>query len=69
MKLNKLILLMVITLSTPIGANNDYNLLFKVCKDCSWIAYPEVFKLRENCEIARQGIFVAGMTRCARIDE
>ena len=48
MKVNKLILLMVITLSTPIGANNDYNLLFKVCKDCSWIAYPEVFKLREN---------------------
>ena len=69
MKVNKLILLMVITLSTPIGANNDYNLLFEVCKDCSWIAYPEVFKLRENCEIARQGIFVAGMTRCARIDE
>ena len=69
MKANKFILLMIITLSNPIGANNDYNLLFKVCKDCSWIAYPEVFKLRENCEIARQGIFVAGMTRCARIDE
>ena len=60
---------MVITLSAPIGANNDYNLLFKACKDCSWIAYPEVFKLRENCEIARQGIFIAGMTRCARIYE
>ena len=69
MKVNKLILLMVISLSTPIGANNDYNLLFKECRDCNWIAYPEVFKLRENCEIARQGIFVAGMTRCARIDE
>ena len=69
MKVNKLILLMVITLSSPIGANNDYNLLFKACKDCNWIAYPEVFKLRENCEIARQGIFIAGMTRCARIYE
>ena len=69
MKVNKLILLMIITLSSPIGANNDYNLLFKACKDCSWIAYPEVFKLRENCEIARQGIFIAGMTRCARIYE
>ena len=69
MKVNKLIFLMVITLSSPIGANNDYNLLFKACKDCSWIAYPEVFKLRENCEIARQGIFIAGMTRCARIYE
>ena len=69
MKVNKLILLMIITLSSPIGANNDYNLLFKACKDCSWIAYPEVFKLRENCEIARQGIFISGMTRCARIYE
>ena len=69
MKVNKLILLMIITLSSPIGANNDYNLLFKACKDCSWIAYPEVFKLRENCEIARQGIFIAGMTRCATIYE
>ncbi len=69
MKVNKLILLMVITLSTPMHASDDYNLLVKVCKDCSWIAYPEVFKLRENCEIARQGIFMSGMTRCARIDE
>tara|TARA_B100000700_G_scaffold186979_1_gene206055 strand:- start:673 stop:882 length:210 start_codon:yes stop_codon:yes gene_type:complete len=69
MKVNKLILLMVIALSTPIQASHDYNLLVKACKDCSWIAYPEVFKLRENCEIARQGIFMAGMTRCARIDE
>ena len=69
MKVNKLIPLMIIVLSAPIKAGNDYNLLVKVCRDCSWIAYPEVFKLRENCEIARQGIFIAGMTRCARIYE
>ena len=69
MKLYKLILFMVVTLSAPIQANNNYNLLIKACMDCSWIAYPEVFKLRENCEIARQGIFVSGMTRCARIYE
>ena len=36
---------MVITLSTTIQANNNYNLLVKACKDCSWIVYPEVFKL------------------------
>ena len=69
MKVNNFIFLVVIVLSTPIKASHDYNLLVKVCKDCRWIAYPEVFKLRENCEIARQGIFMAGMTRCARIDE
>tara|TARA_Y100000590_G_scaffold255128_1_gene286456 strand:+ start:246 stop:404 length:159 start_codon:yes stop_codon:yes gene_type:complete len=50
-------------------ANNDFHLLIKPCRDCGWIAYPEVFNLRENCEIARQGIFVSGMTRCARIYE
>ena len=69
MKVNSLILLITIALSSNVKANNDYNLLIKACRDCSWIAYPEVFKLRENCEIARQGVFVAGMTRCAKIDE
>ena len=59
----------MIVFSFPIKANNDFNLLIKPCRDCGWIAYPEVFKLRENCEIARQGIFVSGMTRCARIYE
>jgi len=69
MKVNSLILLMTLALSSNVEANNDYNLLIKACRDCSWIAYPEVFKLRENCEIARQGVFVSGMTRCAKIDE
>ena len=69
MKVNCFTLLLMIVLSFPIKANNDFNLLIKPCRDCGWIAYPEVFKLRENCEIARQGIFMAGMTRCARIDE
>jgi len=69
MKVNCITLLLMIVLSFPIKANNDFNLLIKPCRDCGWIAYPEVFKLRENCEIARQGIFVSGMTRCARIYE
>ena len=69
MKVNSMILLMTLALSSNVEANNDYNLLIKACRDCSWIAYPEVFKLRENCEIARQGVFVSGMTRCAKIDE
>ena len=69
MKVNCFTLLLMIVLSFPIKANNDFNLLIKPCRDCGWIAYPEVFKLRENCEIARQGKFVSGMTRCARIYE
>jgi len=69
MKVNSLILLITLALSSNVEANNDYTLLIKACRDCSWIAYPEVFKLRENCEIARQGVFVAGMTRCTKIDE
>jgi hypothetical protein len=69
MKVNCFTLLLMIVLSFPIKANNDFNLLIKPCRDCGWIAYPEVFKLRENCEIARQGIFVSGMTICARIYE
>ena len=69
MKVNCFTLLLMIVLSFPIKANNDFNLLIKPCRDCGWIAYPEVFKLRENCEIARQGIFVSGMTRCAIIYE
>ncbi len=69
MKVNCITLLLMIVLSFPIKANNNFNLLIKPCRDCGWIAYPEVFKLRENCEIARQGIFVSGMTRCARIYE
>ena len=69
MKVNSLILLMTLALSSTAEANNDYNLLIKTCRDCSWVTYPEVFKLRENCEIARQGVFVSGMTRCAKIDE
>ena len=69
MKVNCITLLLMIVLSFPIKANNNFNLLIKPCRDCGWIAYPEVFKLRENCEIARQGIFVSGMTRCTRIYE
>ena len=69
MKVNYFALLLIIALSFPVKASNDFNLLIKPCRDCGWFAYPEVFKLRENCEIARQGIFVSGMTRCARIYE
>ena len=46
---------------------HDYNLLFKPCKSCDWIIYPEPFRLKESCEIARQGVFVNGMTRCEKV--
>lgn len=45
-----------------------YSLLYKPCKSCDWIIYPEPFRLKESCEIARQGVFVNGMTRCEKID-
>ena len=47
---------------------HDYSLLYKPCKSCDWIIYPEPFRLKESCEIARQGVFVNGMTRCEKID-
>ncbi len=60
-------LILILTYS-PISANNDFNLLIKACRDCNWVVYPEIFKLRENCEIARHGIFARGMTRCKKIE-
>ncbi len=47
---------------------HDYSLLYKPCKSCDWIIYPEPFRLKESCEIARQGVFVNGMTRCEKVD-
>ncbi len=48
-------------------ASHDFNLLVKPCKSCDWIIYPEPFRLKETCEIARQGVFVNGMTKCEKI--
>ena len=49
--------------------SNEFNLLVKTCKSCSWIVYPQPFRLKEQCEIARQGIFLNGMTKCQKSSE
>ena len=57
----------LVIISSPVTSFSDeFNLLVKTCKSCSWIIYPQPFRLKEQCEIARQGIFLKGMTKCKR---
>ena len=58
--------LLLMSISTSL-VSHDFNLLVKPCKSCDWIIYPEPFRLKESCEIARQGIFLNGMTKCEKI--
>ena len=46
--------------------SDDFSLFIKPCKSCEWIYYPSAFRLKEQCEIARQGIFIKGMTKCLK---
>ena len=43
---------------------DEFSLFIKTCKNCEWITYPTPFRLKEQCEITRQGIFLRGMTKC-----
>ena len=45
---------------------NEFILFIKPCKSCEWLTYPTPFRLKEQCEIARQGIFIQGMTKCLK---
>ena len=47
---------------------SEFSLFIKTCKSCEWITYPVPFRLKERCEIARQGIFIKGMTKCLKTD-
>ena len=47
-------------------SSKDYALLVKQCFSCGWQEYHEFFHSREMCEIARQGVFVNGITLCKR---
>jgi len=51
---------------SPHAYSDEFNLLVKTCKSCDWIVYPVPFRLKEKCEIARQGIFIKGVTKCER---
>jgi hypothetical protein len=46
--------------------SDEFSLFIKTCKTCDWISYPIPFRLKEQCEIARQGIFIKGMTKCLK---
>jgi len=46
--------------------SDEFSLFIKTCKTCDWISYPTPFRLKEQCEIARQGIFIKGMTKCLK---
>ena len=57
-------LLMLFVPSTLFAS--EFSLFIKTCKSCEWITYPTPFRLKEQCEIARQGIFIKGMTKCLK---
>ena len=67
MKKAYVLILTLGVLSLPSTIQSDeFSLFIKTCKTCDWISYPIPFRLKELCEIARQGIFVKGMTKCLK---
>ncbi len=63
-------ILILMLLSTPSQSfSNNHFLLIKPCYDCEWFKYVEPFRLREQCEIARQGFFFKGITKCVKTSE
>jgi len=63
-----LIFLFLVTTSGQLSAKGYY-LYVKPCIDCGWFQYLQPFRIREQCEIARSGIFVKGMTKCLKEEE
>ncbi len=46
-----------------------YYLYVKPCIDCGWYQYLQPFRLREQCENARSGIFIRGVSKCLKEKE
>lgn len=64
--MNKLFILSIFLISLTISAERkDWFLEVKPCLSCGWIQLQEPFRLREQCEMVRNGIFTSGMTRCS----
>ena len=61
-----LILTLCVFNFSPQVLTDEFSLFIKTCKSCEWVTYPTPFRLKEQCEIARQGIFLKGMTKCLR---
>ena len=60
------IFLFLVLTSQELYAKEDYYLYVKPCLDCGWFQYHEPFRIRETCEIARNGIFVEGVSKCLK---
>ena len=59
------LLILINLLSFPsVVFSREFSLFIKPCKSCEWLSYHVPFRLKEQCEIARQGIFIKGMTKC-----
>ena len=67
-KLTLLLFLFLLITSGQISAKGYY-LYVKPWIDCGWFQYLQPFRIREQCEIARSGIFVKGMTKCLKEEE
>ena len=67
MKKAYVLILTLSVLNFPSNMQSDeFSLFIKTCKTCDWISYAIPFRLKEQCEIARQGIFIKGMTKCLK---
>ena len=63
MKKAMTLLILINLLSFPsVVFSKEFSLFIKPCKSCEWLSYHVPFRLKEQCEIARQGIFIKGMT-------
>ena len=64
MKKAMTLLILINLLSFPsVVFSREFSLFIKPCKSCEWLSYHVPFRLKEQCEIARQGIFIKGMTK------
>ena len=67
MKKAMTLLILINLLSFPsVVFSKEFSLFIKPCKSCEWLSYHVPFRLKEQCEIARQGIFIKGMTKCLK---
>ena len=67
MKKAMTLLILINLLSFPsVVFSREFSLFIKPCKSCEWLSYHVPFRLKEQCEIARQGIFIKGMTKCLK---
>ena len=67
-KLTPLLFFFFLLTSESLSAKGYY-LYVKPCIDCGWFQYLHPFRIREQCEIARSGIFVRGVSKCLKEED